>query len=187
MKNIEMGNQQVTDLEIGWLAGILDGEGSMSMRVWPYKGKVHFVVSIGLANTSSELIEKFSDICSRLGASFHKYSKNVPSGFLPAWDLETKKISHCARIIRATIDSMTSKKERAKLLLAFCERRLNFAKACVDNGKSISREHPYNDDDWAYFREFSERFHHRTRIVTSTTIPLGVGLKGARSAGQALT
>jgi hypothetical protein len=185
MEDIEMGNQQATDLEIGWMAGILDGEGSISMRAWPYKGKIHFVVSVSVSNTSRELLTKFSDICSKLGVNLHWISKSVPSGNLPGWDIETKKISHCARILRSTIANLTSKQEKASLVLSFCERRLAFAKECVENGTDISKKYPYNDDDWAFFREFAERFHHKTKTVTSTTIPMGVGLKGARSAGQA--
>jgi len=184
MKN-EMDNQQVTDLELGWLAGIIDGEGSISMRVWPYKNKIHFVVSIAVCNSSVELLNKVVDICSRLDVTWHWTKKPRPENFLQCWDIETKKISHCHRILNHILPLLTSKYEKAKLLQAFCIRRLGFLSQC-DNRFELATKHPYNDDDWAFFKEFADKYHHHTRKVTSTTIPLGSRSQGLRSAGQAI-
>jgi len=179
-----MDNQQVTELEIGWLAGIIDGEGSISMRVWPYKNKIHFTISIAVTNTSKEMLDKVDDICSRLGANFHWSKKIVPKTALPCWDVETKKISHCHRILEPILPLLTSKYGRAKLVYDFCVRRLGFLAQC-ENRSQLATKHPYTDDDWAYFREFADKYHHHTRTVTSTTIPFGSRGQGLRSAGQA--
>lgn len=165
-----MDNQQVTDYELGWLAGVLDGEGHISMRYWGYKKSIHYTVEIAFTNTSKALLEKVESICNRLGVGLHWQPKATPKRNLPCWDIGTKKISHCYKILDKILPMLTSKTERANLLYAFCKRRLGFLAQCRDNGSDIARLFPYNDDDLYYFAEFKKL---NRNYATPTTIPQG--------------
>lgn len=64
-----MDNPQVTDFELGWLIGIIDGEGCFSLnenKSWG--GKYTYIIpSITIVNTKDEIIDKASSILKRLG------------------------------------------------------------------------------------------------------------------------
>jgi hypothetical protein len=49
---------QISDGEIGWLAGVLDGEASFSIIVHTGKHPPNFTPKITVGNTSRELVEK---------------------------------------------------------------------------------------------------------------------------------
>lgn len=167
MKN-EMGNQQVTDFELGWLAGVLDGEGHISMRCSNFKKEIHYSVGFGFTNTSEELLKKVEMICSKLGANLHWQKKPRINQRQQGWDLTTRKIINCKRVLTPLLPLLTSKKEKAELVLSFCERRLNFSKQRNPDGTGI--RFPYTSDDLWYFDEFKRI---RTKSATPTTIPQG--------------
>lgn len=167
MKKIEMGNQQVTDFELGWVAGILDGEGHISMKTTQFRKSNHYSVEVGFTNTSVELLKKLESICSRLGVNLHWMNKKIKKGLLPCWTLRTTKISGCCRILTPILNLLTCKREKAELLLSFCKRRLNFAYQCKDNGFDISKKHPYTEVDLGFFSDFKK---FSRKYVTSTTI-----------------
>ncbi len=166
MEKIETGNQQVTDLEMGWLAGILDGEGHITMKTAKYQKWIHYSIEIGFTNTSLELLEKLASICLRLGVNLHWMKKKMPKSCQPCWILTTKKMSHCYRILDKVLPLLTVKRERADLLFAFCKRRLEFAFQSK-NTREISIKFPYNEEDLFFFRKFRETCY---KPVTPTTI-----------------
>lgn len=170
MENIETGNQQVTDLELGWLAGILDGEGNISMKTSKYKKWIHYSVEIGFTNTSKELLDKLASICLKMGVNLYWNKKKMPKTCQPCWYLTTKKMSHCIKILDPIMPLLTVKLERAEILLSFCKRRLSFAMQCKDDGWDIAKKFPYNEQDLFFFDEFKKTVN---RPVTSTTIPEG--------------
>jgi len=180
MKN-EMGNQQVTDLELGWLAGILDGEGHISMRSSIFQNEIHYSVGFGFTNTSEELLKKVEMICGKLGANLHWQRKAKINQRLQGWDLATRKIINCKRVLAPLLPLLTSKKEKAKHVLAFCERRLNFATQRNADGSGI--RFPYTSSDLWYFDEFK---CIRTKSATSTTIPQGSRNQEIPKCGTAL-
>jgi hypothetical protein len=70
-----MDNQQVTPFELGWLVGIIDGEGSVGISKRNRQGaaKLGFTLKphIQISNSDLELIAKAADILKRLGVAFH--------------------------------------------------------------------------------------------------------------------
>ncbi len=161
----ETGNQQVTNFELGWLAGVLDGEGHISMRSSTFKNDIHYSVGFGFTNTSEKLLNKVDMICTKLGVNLHWQRKLRKNKCLQGWDLTTRKIINCKRILTPLLPLLTSKKEKAELVLLFCNRRLNFAKQRKDDGTGI--RFPYTKEDLWYFDEFKRI---RTKLVTPTTI-----------------
>lgn len=77
-----MGNPQgtltVTDLELGWLAGMIDGEGTVAFSVywreqWPNKvcTDVKVKPQIIVSGTDKPMLDRVADIISRLGVGVH--------------------------------------------------------------------------------------------------------------------
>jgi len=170
MEKIEMGNQQVTDCELGWLAGILDGEGHISMKTSKFKNEIHCGIEIGITNTSQELLKKVTDICSRLGVNMRWMSKKIPERYFPCWTIATTKISHCYKILNPILTMLTSKHDRANLLYSFCERRLLLATKCKNDKIYSANKNSYASEDLWFFEEFKKLYRNS---VTSTTIPSG--------------
>jgi hypothetical protein len=169
-----MGNQQVSELEIGWLAGAFDADGHVFMVVYPTKRGAwkNYRIEVGFTNTDECFLAKVCDICARLKSNLHIQAKSRKKSYWsPAWTARAGKISHCKRILEAITPYLTVKKEKAELLLAFCNRRLSLASTyCSGNMNRMARAFPYTDEDLWYFEQFALK--HRAR-PTPTTIPEG--------------
>lgn len=183
----EIGNQQVPIEEIGWLAGALDGEGHIGMHIYPTKSKWdNYRIEVAFTNSNKEFLCKVYNVCKKLGVHLYIQKKTRAKDYWSeAWSLRCSKISHLKRLLDALIVHLTCKKERAQLLLGFCNRRLSFVKPGQSLGSS-ARENPYTSEDRWYFDQF-KNFHRDKIKGTPTTIPSGskaqVGLKRRAPSG----
>ena len=66
MTNETMGNQQATEAEIGWLAGIIDGEGHIGLSNQNSKKVRSVRVDLQIVNTDIKLIEKLVNILRKM-------------------------------------------------------------------------------------------------------------------------
>lgn len=181
----EMGNQQVSTADIGWLAGAFDADGSISMYLYHTKrGKNITKHDIVWTNTDWLFLEKVRDICLRLGVNLYVHEKTRGKKYWSrAWYLRTGKISHVAKILRVITPHLTVKRDRAKLLLEFCERRLRIAKENSGGNMHISsRRNVYTEEDFAYFHTFKELNARVKKPEPQRLSRKGVGAKGPRSA-----
>lgn len=173
----KMGNQQVTEAELGWLAGAMDGEGHIGMHMYNTKrGRISYRIEVAFTNCSDKFLCKVKDISKRLGVNLHIQVKKVKKHWSPSWTLRTGKIAHCKRLLEQILPFLSCKKERAIILLDFCKRRIKLAKEnCDGNMRSLARSFPYTNKDKEYFIKFKE-FHRNPNSladVTPTTIPNG--------------
>lgn len=115
-----MGNPQVTDFELGWLSGIIDGEGCFTMS----KGsKGAWNVGFKLVNTSATLIEKFAEVLTKLGIKYHIYNAFRSGNQRPAKRLEVngpEKLKHMLDILLPYIED---KYEQAYAIHDWCVER----------------------------------------------------------------
>lgn len=167
----EIDNQQVTQHELGWLAGAFDADGSIYMHLYQYDGYKISRVELTFTNTCKAFLCKVLDICKRLGVGLHVREKTrAKSYWSPAWDIRTGKLTNIRRLLRPLIPMLTAKKERAELLYDFCDRRLEIARTlCDGNIMRSAREYPYTAEDLWYY----EKFRELNKRVTPTTIPEG--------------
>lgn len=79
-----MGNPQgtltVTDLELGWLAGMIDGEGTVAFSVYwrkteTWTNEVRVKPQIIVSGTDKTMLERVADIIGRLGVGVHFQSR----------------------------------------------------------------------------------------------------------------
>lgn len=145
-KNI---NDRVNPQEIGYLAGIIDGEGyiALSLHLSSNKQKRQYKVlvpRIGLSNTDPGIIKKCKDILDKLDLKYHIASKIEPSGkesFTITVHRFQQLIEYCDVLIPALAGI---KKAKAELVRDFCSARV------------LRKGQEYSKEEIDIFREFLE-------------------------------
>lgn len=133
-----MGNPQgtlnATDVEIGWLAGIVDGEGTIAFSVYKAPGyrDIRVKPQIIVTNTDKALIERVAQIYGRLGVGAHLQTRTSrhPTAFTAAQyrPLHVANVSGFKRVARLlpiiTPNLVTSKREKGEMVLRYINMRL---------------------------------------------------------------
>ena len=127
MLNETIGNQQVTQSEIGWLAGIIDGEGHIGISIQNRKKCVNSTkFDLQIVNTDYVLIDKVVLVMQKMGVNplirerIHNkitWNKNKI--------ITVGKMSQIKRIFDHVIQHLTGMKQsRATIMLTLIESRL---------------------------------------------------------------
>jgi len=117
-------NQQetVSETEMGWLAGIIDGEGCIHIDIDP-KGGAHPYLTI--TNTDSKITDKASDIWHRLGIGCRTSTRsNRGKGWNDAIDVMVIGYKRLKPALIAIMPYLVGKADEALLLYEFVESRL---------------------------------------------------------------
>ena len=128
-KDKTMDNQQVTPYELGWLAGIIDGEGYLGLQKENDKRnskkiRYKFTPCIHITNCDEAIVLKSRDIIKKLGANFYVRACKGRKNTKDHYRLQTRRFKNILIVLKATIPYLTgTKQERAKLLLEFCKLR----------------------------------------------------------------
>lgn len=157
-----MGDQQVTQAELGWLAGILDGEGYVGLRLQvDTRKKLHRYINpfVSVTNTDEAIILRIHEIAKRLGASLYiracKACKNGKKDYFVA---QSHKMTHVLLLLAPVMGYMTGeKRERAELVVRFCKLRKSnegIRNPDIGNGKrGAGRIYPYTTEEWGIFEK----------------------------------
>ena len=109
----------VTQLELGWLAGIIDGEGSVLILK---RGNL-YIPSVKMANTSKVLIEKFCDILDRLDVSYSCYGKHKPGNRKYQWEVNIDGGKRVMSLLLQIQDILVYKQKQAFKVMEWIESR----------------------------------------------------------------
>lgn len=112
----------VKDTDLAWLAGIIDGEGSVSMSLGKngyYNPMVHVV------NTDMAIIDAVADIYNRMGARFHFHVRKINHlGKRPVACLQISSGPELEKFLPQIIPYLRSVKARkASAMLEFVKSR----------------------------------------------------------------
>ena len=129
-----MGNQQATDAELGWMAGIIDGEGWLGMCVGAeqaYRPTHHtrqysVTVDIKVTNCDPEIIVKAAQIMRKIGVNPYIRQPHVELkvNHKPHYEVSVHRMGPVKRVIDAVLPYLTGTKlERAHLILRFMQLR----------------------------------------------------------------
>lgn len=123
-----MGNQQATDLEIGWLAGIYDGEGYFGLTRQNTKKTRSVRPDIQLVNCDPDVILKTRTILNKIGINPYirerVHAKNQ-QGWSRNYILSISKFAHVKKLIDVIGILLTGEKQlRAALMIKLVESRL---------------------------------------------------------------
>ena len=130
MKDVTTDNQQATELEIGWLAGIYDGEGYLGFSRQNAKKVRSIRPDIQLVNCDPDVILKVRKILNMIGINPYirervhnkeKWSRN--------YILQFSKFSDIKKFIDTLGHLLTGeKKKRAELMLRLANSRVGKTK-----------------------------------------------------------
>ncbi len=127
-------NQQakVTEIEKAWLAGIVDGEGSIRIDYPRDKGSASPRVVI--TNNDWAIIERVVDICQRIGANPHVAQRKGKRSTTK--DVLILNMTKLLTFLPAIMPYLTGQKNKQALLLyRFCEQRKQLNVNALPNGK----------------------------------------------------
>lgn len=122
--------QERLHFDIGYLLGLIDGEGSYQLTVdygKRYKGsrKRYFTPQTSIFNSDPKIIDRCTEILRQLDITFHVWTPKLTKGHTPV----TRIVVHGIKRNKKLLDILTQyehgKLERAKILLAFVDRRLS--------------------------------------------------------------
>lgn len=119
------------EIEAGcYLAGIIDGEGSIGMREFMYRGKFKRTRRVQIINTSLTIVNAIAHVCEILGiqASFYR---RVPSraNRLPYWEIAIHdKRSFQAIYRHCPIQDAGKRKALEEILLSYDDSRATYAR-----------------------------------------------------------
>lgn len=119
----------VTHLELGWLCGIIDGEGSIVI----VKRGTTYVPSVKMSNTSKLLVDKFCDILDRLDISHSTYGKQKEGNRKYQWEVNIDGGKRTLKLLLLIKDLLVCKQKQAYKVIEWIESR------------SENRRKPYSD------------------------------------------
>jgi hypothetical protein len=125
-----IGNQQAKSQELGWLAGIIDGEGYIGLRDCKNHNYIWYRPEMMIINTDEAIIKKTQSIMRKLGVN--PYIRNGHNGQERAkmyYKVQIKNLAKMLMVLKPVEELLTGNKyQRAKYIIEFCESRLNRCK-----------------------------------------------------------
>jgi len=177
-----MDNQQATptEAEIAWLAGILEGEGSLSLA--PQKtgdkkdDRYHkLAVHIVIYNTDGGIIGKVVEIMEKMGVSHHiseRQQKPLQMEGRPSYLTRDSLFTVKVQRVRPSLHFLETlrpwlfgdKGKRVDLMLKFLRRRIDTLNECGHSGTQGGFRAPYDVEDWQIAKEFLELGGRSTKM-----------------------
>ena len=129
-----MGNQQakVSEREIGWLCGMVDGEGSlMIVQNQSCKNNTRWVPRITIVGTHTQTLNYLSNLLDNIELPYHiswrlhNISRASKKASLHSWDLRVQGFKRVIRWLNTITPYLITKQRQAEFLLDFCNSRIN--------------------------------------------------------------
>jgi len=132
MEDNTIGNQQATDIELGWLAGIIDGEGYIGFSRQNTKKVRSIRPDIQVVNCDPDVILKTRKILNMIGINPY-IRERVHNKKQVQWSrnyiLQISKFSHVKKLIDTIGHLLTGEKnKRAKLMIELVNSRITKTK-----------------------------------------------------------
>lgn len=109
----------ISQLELGWFVGIIDGEGSISIR----KQGQTFTPTIKMSNTSKKLIDKYCELLDKMEVSYHCYGRQKEGDRKYQWEVSVNGRPRVLKLLLLIVDSLVSKQQQANKVLEWIESR----------------------------------------------------------------
>jgi hypothetical protein len=118
----------MSDVERGFIAGIIEGDGSISLDTKNRKGKLVIIPNIRIHNTSLPILEQSKQFIGR-GWIYEAKTVQKPSGGIthkkPMKRYCLENLSDVKFVLEQILDLLTSyKKELAEIVLEYCNLRI---------------------------------------------------------------
>lgn len=158
-----MENQQeslVQERELGWLGGIFDGEGTITIRIRNRKGQSDLLTPVvTVSNTDRLMIDKIIEIYKKLSVPFWVTNYKAKGNWKESWKIEITGIKRCKKILPILKTYLVNKKELAELVLDWCNSRIN----------SLGKREFYSDEDIEIVKYIKSKHGHKLALKSSET------------------
>ena len=148
-------NQQVTQTDMAYLAGIWDGEGSIGINKYKnprFNGTPKNAVHLTMSNTDVAIINEVTRIMDIMKINGHIALRE--RGFTPCYQIDIRRLDSCKILLENIIQYLKGKKELAILVLRYIDKRIASCKNKPDlnfqrDGKcaSMKRADCYTEDE----------------------------------------
>ena len=136
-----MGNQQVTQTDLAWLAGMWDADGHFSIRrVVLSKSKTpQYSPRLGLTNCNTQILSRARQILDSLDIGH--YFREKPDGGFPGsnrqtWVIAVETMTNAVKLITAIRPYLVGKCFQADCILEYCDRRIKVSDRKKHNNAS---------------------------------------------------
>ncbi len=130
-------NQQrkFSELDVAWLGGFIDGEGSIGIKVQKYmhnKSVLYVAPYVQVVNTNQEALERVDSILTQLHIGHYfdwpkprkaPHGKNSIQEYKPLWRMLVNGLNRCHAFIPIILPHLTVKRDNAEIVLEFIESR----------------------------------------------------------------
>lgn len=145
--DITMDNEQATLVELGYLAGIMDGEGCIAIQQQKLAGgRTGYGVNVKFTNTDTNIIEKIQSIILKLGVNplIRIRGNEDNPNWKPWFEVYLTKSQNIQVVLNAILPYLTGKRARAILMLRYIEKQVSreeaFTQMKTYNSKGKSSE-----------------------------------------------
>ncbi len=150
----------VSDIELGWLAGTLDGEGSVGISRNRNSGGNHSLIlapSVQMSTTCKRTCDKVLDLLTALGCvgRGYTYQEKKPERHLPSHHMRVTRLGEVLPLTRIMAPITVTKQAQWRLLLEFCELRLDGATVTDKGTVTGGRRRPYEPRELTIAEEMS--------------------------------
>lgn len=106
------------ETEAAWLAGIIDGEGCISL----FRRSTYYVPAVKISNTNEKLINKCKQILDDADIQYCvRYSdRGERKNAKPAWELTLESRPRVIAVLNLVLPYLVAKTEQAELVLDWC-------------------------------------------------------------------
>lgn len=124
-----MGNQQetISEFELGWLAGILDGEGTISInRLMSHRKNATLTSRISIGNTNFTIIRNLKRIFKKLKIKLfiQKNQRVKGKNWKSAYIIQISHIKGVKSLLDVITPYLIGKKLQAEIVLSFVNSRM---------------------------------------------------------------
>ena len=138
----------ISKTESAYLAGLWDGEGSITLwkNIRKETGNPRLIASLVFINTNLKMIEWVEDKLAKINATFHRYVIRYDGKQKDCYQQTARNREAVERTIRTILPYLVAKKKQAEIVLSFVlSRKEQLRKS---NGKPSS-SCPYTDKEFA--------------------------------------
>ena len=147
-----MGNQQetVSDIDKSWLAGILDGEGSIGIcRMMSHRKNPTLTPRISIGNTNIKIIDHVREILKKIPITMflEKRQQVNNKNWKSASVIQISHIVGVKKLLDLIIPFLIGKKSQGEILLSFVNSRMKIYESLGRIPGSGGRGTPYTDEE----------------------------------------
>jgi hypothetical protein len=164
--NQVLDNPLANPIEIGWLVGMIEGEGSVIMTLTNNRRQI--LSSVVFTNTDRDIVKRYLSILNALDVAHHVhvgYHARNHFGKRERTDISIFRYAALRKLIDAIYPHMTDgiKKHRLEFVSRFIDSRMQMYSQETGSGKHSSRgitndARKYTADQWAIYDEYKATF-----------------------------